>query len=73
METYVKKQNIKYWKKNIIFPFYAEAIGSKYKKKFAGTLFHISLFFHGTKTITTGEGGMIIIITKDFMRKSFIN
>lgn len=39
----------------------AEAIGSRYKDKPAGTLGHIGVFsFHGSKTLTTGEGGMLI-------------
>ena len=39
----------------------AEAIGSTYKMKKAGSLGHFSTFsFHGTKTITTGEGGMFL-------------
>lgn len=39
----------------------AEAIGSVYKGKRAGSLGIFSTFsFHGTKTITTGEGGMLI-------------
>ncbi len=38
----------------------AEAFGSKYKGKFAGTFGDISTFsFFGNKTITTGEGGMV--------------
>ena len=37
----------------------AEAIGSIYKGKKAGSLGIFSIFsFHGTKTVTTGEGGM---------------
>ncbi len=39
----------------------AEAIGSIYKKKRAGTIGKFGTFsFHGTKTITTGEGGMFV-------------
>ncbi len=39
----------------------AEAMGSVYKGKKAGTLGAFSTFsFHGTKTITTGEGGMFV-------------
>ncbi|PKP49124.1 MAG: perosamine synthetase [Bacteroidetes bacterium HGW-Bacteroidetes-11] len=39
----------------------AEAFGSKYKGKFTGTFGDISIFsFFGNKTITTGEGGMIV-------------
>ena len=38
----------------------AEAFGSKYEGRFAGTFGDISTFsFFGNKTITTGEGGMI--------------
>lgn len=39
----------------------AEAFGSKYKGKFVGTFGDISTFsFFGNKTITTGEGGMVV-------------
>lgn len=39
----------------------AEAIGSVYKAKRAGSLGKFGAFsFHGTKTITTGEGGMFV-------------
>lgn len=39
----------------------AEAIGSKYNKKIVGTFGDCSVFsFFGNKTITTGEGGMIL-------------
>jgi perosamine synthetase len=39
----------------------AEAIGSKYKNKYAGTFGDISCFsFFGNKTISTGEGGMVV-------------
>jgi perosamine synthetase len=39
----------------------AEAIGSKYKNKYAGAISDIGTFsFHATKTIATGEGGMVI-------------
>lgn len=39
----------------------AEAIGSKYKNKYVGTFGDISTFsFFGNKTITTGEGGMVV-------------
>jgi perosamine synthetase len=39
----------------------AEAIGSRYKDKHVGTFGDISTFsFYGNKTITTGEGGMIV-------------
>ena len=39
----------------------AESFGSKYKGKYVGTFGHISTFsFFGNKTITTGEGGMVV-------------
>jgi perosamine synthetase len=39
----------------------AEAIGSRWHDKHAGTMGHFGTFsFHGTKTLTTGEGGMFI-------------
>jgi perosamine synthetase len=39
----------------------AEAIGSRWQGKHAGTLGKFGTFsFHGTKTLTTGEGGMFI-------------
>lgn len=39
----------------------AEAIGSKWNGKHAGTMGKFGTFsFHGTKTLTTGEGGMFI-------------
>lgn len=39
----------------------AEAIGSAYRRKRAGSMGLFSSFsFHGTKTLTTGEGGMFV-------------
>lgn len=39
----------------------AEAIGSKYKGQYVGTFGDVSTFsFFGNKTITTGEGGMVV-------------
>lgn len=39
----------------------AEAIGSAYKAQWAGTMGKFGVFsFHGTKTISTGEGGMLV-------------
>lgn len=38
----------------------AEALGSEYKTQKAGSIADIGVFsFHGTKTVTTGEGGML--------------
>jgi len=39
----------------------AEAIGSRYKGKLAGSFGRTGAFsFHGSKTLTTGEGGMLV-------------
>ncbi len=39
----------------------AEAFGSKYKGRHVGTFGHIATFsFFGNKTLTTGEGGMVV-------------
>ena len=39
----------------------AQAIGSHWQDRPAGTLGDIGTFsFHGTKTLTTGEGGMLV-------------
>jgi perosamine synthetase len=39
----------------------AEAIGSKYNGQYAGTFGDIGVYsFHGSKTLTTGEGGMLM-------------
>jgi perosamine synthetase len=44
----------------------AEAFGSKYKGNWAGSIGDIGTFsFQATKTITTGEGGMVITNGKD--------
>lgn len=48
----------------------AEAIGSHWHGKHAGTLGKFGSFsFHGTKTLTTGEGGMFITNDKDIYEK----
>jgi len=48
----------------------AEAIGSVYKGKRAGSLGIFGVFsFHGTKTITTGEGGMFVTQDKKLYEK----
>lgn len=48
----------------------AEAIGSTYKGRKAGTIGNFGVFsFHGTKTITTGEGGMFVTNQEDLFEK----
>jgi perosamine synthetase len=44
----------------------AEALGSTYEGKPAGSLGDVGVFsFHGSKTLTTGEGGMLVTHRKD--------
>ncbi len=52
----------------------AEAIGSEYKGRKAGSFGDASVFsFHGSKTLTTGEGGMLVTNdTKLFERAQFL-
>ena len=48
----------------------AHALGSVYKNKQIGSLADITILsFHPVKTITTGEGGMILTSRKDFAQK----
>jgi perosamine synthetase len=50
----------------------AEAIGTTYKGKHVGTFGDIAAFsFFGNKTITTGEGGMVISNQKDLIEKAY--
>lgn len=48
----------------------AEALGSKYEGKKVGTFGDVSTFsFFGNKTITTGEGGMVVTNNKEIYEK----
>lgn len=48
----------------------AESLFSKYSGKYCGTFGHINTFsFQATKTITTGEGGMVVTDSKLFNEK----
>ena len=48
----------------------AEAIGSEYKKRKAGTFGDCSVFsFHGSKTLTTGEGGILLTDNKSIYER----
>jgi len=48
----------------------AEAIGSEYKGKKAGSFGEVSTFsFHGSKTLTTGEGGMLVTDRDDIYQR----
>jgi perosamine synthetase len=46
----------------------AEALGAKFKDKYVGSFGDIATFsFFGNKTITTGEGGMVVTKTKKLL------
>ena len=48
----------------------AEAIGSEYHGRKAGSLGDVGVFsFHGSKTLTTGEGGMLVTDNEDLFRR----
>jgi len=48
----------------------AEAIGSEYKGKKAGSFGDTGVFsFHGSKTLTTGEGGMLVTNREDIYQR----
>ena len=50
----------------------AEAIGTKFNKKYVGSVGDVSTFsFYGNKTISTGEGGMLIT-KKNFIYKQIV-
>lgn len=50
----------------------AEAFGTYYKGRHVGTFGDISTFsFFGNKTLTTGEGGMVISNNKEFLDKAY--
>ena len=53
----------------------AEALGSEYKGKKAGSMGDIGVFsFHGAKTCTTGEGGMLVTNNKNlYMNAATLN
>jgi perosamine synthetase len=51
----------------------AEGIGSEYKGHKAGSIGDAGVFsFHGTKTISTGEGGMITTDNPELYEKARI-
>jgi len=51
----------------------AEAMGSKYKGKCAGSFGETGVFsFHGSKTLTTGEGGMLLTDRGDLYQRAAV-
>ena len=51
----------------------AESLGSQYQGRQSGTIADIGTYsFHATKTITTGEGGMVLTGRKDLADKAML-
>jgi perosamine synthetase len=51
----------------------AEAIGSRYRDRAAGSLGDTGVFsFHGSKTLTTGEGGMLVTDRDDLFKRTLV-
>src|SRR5204863_2754217 len=49
----------------------AEAAGAEFKGKRAGSFGDTGVFsFHGSKTLTTGEGGMLVTDREDLYRRA---
>lgn len=64
IEKIAKKYNL------VLLEDSAEAIGSSYKGRKAGSFGKASVFsFHGSKLLTTGEGGMLLTDDADFFER----
>ncbi len=51
----------------------AEAIGAEYRKRPAGSFGRVSVFsFHGSKTLTTGEGGMLVTDDDELLARASV-
>lgn len=51
----------------------AEAVGSEYKGGKAGSFGDVGVFsFHGSKTLTTGEGGMLVTDREDIYQRALV-
>ena len=65
IEEYCRTNNL------ILLEDAAEALGSKYKNRRAGSFGDASVFsFHRTKTITTGEGGILLLDDEDIYNRA---
>jgi perosamine synthetase len=50
----------------------AEAFGTSYRGKYVGTFGDVSTFsFYGNKTITTGEGGMVVSNNAEVLKRAY--
>jgi perosamine synthetase len=62
---YAKEKNI------IVIEDAAQAVGSEYRSKPAGSFGQVSVFsFHGSKTLTTGEGGMLLCDSEEIYKRA---
>ena len=51
----------------------AQALTTKYKSNYIGTIGHLATFsFHATKNITSGEGGLLVVNDEQFIKRSEI-
>jgi perosamine synthetase len=51
----------------------AESVGAEYRRRKAGSFGHASVFsFHGSKTLTTGEGGMLLTDDDTLYRRALV-
>lgn len=67
IEEIARKHNI------VVLEDAAEAIGSSYRGRRAGSFGSCGLFsFHGTKTITTGEGGMLVTGSQELFERCLV-
>lgn len=66
-------QNIAEKHRLILIEDAAEAIGSQFHQNPAGSFGNASVFsFHGSKTLTTGEGGMLVTNDEDFYQRCLV-
>jgi len=70
MPNYTGLLEIAGWHNVSVIEDAAEALGSEYHGKKAGVLGVTGVFsFHGSKTLTTGEGGMLVTDREDLYRR----
>lgn len=70
MADYDELQKICKKRKILLIEDAAESLGSYFNKKISGSFGDASVFsFHRTKTITTGEGGMLLLDNKKLYKK----
>lgn len=71
MPNYDEIEKIANEKNLVVIEDSAQAMGSSYKGKMAGSFGAVSIFsFHGTKLVTTGEGGMLLTDDVDLFERA---